>query len=57
MHNPTKSAVLKASEKQKRLEAALKRNMLRRKEQVNQRHHAQATLNKNGRGINHDNVG
>ncbi len=57
MHNPTKSAVLKASEKQKRLEAALKRNMLRRKEQVNQRHRAQATFNKNERGINHDNVG
>lgn len=57
MHNPTKSAVLKTSEKQKRLEAALKRNMLRRKEQVNQRHQAQATLNKNERGINHDNVG
>lgn len=51
MHNPSKSAVLKTSEKQKRLEAALKRNIMRRKEQTTQRHQAQTTLNKNERGI------
>lgn len=57
MNIPTKSAASKASENQKRLEAALKRNILRRKEQVNQRNHSHTTLNKNERGINHDNVG
>lgn len=56
MNNPTKSADLKASEKKKRLENALKRNMLRRKEQSNQRNQSDKQLNKIERDLNDDNV-
>lgn len=57
MNNPGKSDVLKASEKKQRLEEALKRNILRRKKQINQRSQALKTpVNKSERDINNDNV-
>jgi hypothetical protein len=56
MNNSTKSGDLKASEKKKRLEAALKRNMLRRKEQSNQRSQSDNPTTKIERSINDDNV-
>jgi hypothetical protein len=56
MNNSTKSGDLKASEKKKRLETALKRNMLRRKEQSNQRSQADSKLTNIERGLNNDNV-
>jgi hypothetical protein len=56
MNHPTKLAEIKASERKKRLEAALKRNMLRRKEQSNQRSESNTQTNTTERSINDDNV-
>jgi hypothetical protein len=56
MNNSPKSGDFKASEKKKRLEAALKRNMLRRKEQSNQRSQVDRTITNIERGLNNDNV-
>lgn len=56
MNNSKKPVDTKASEKKKRLEAALKSNMLRRKEQSNQRSQTNDQFNKTERGITNDNV-
>ncbi|WP_350332470.1 hypothetical protein [Candidatus Bodocaedibacter vickermanii] len=56
MNHPTKLSEIKASERKKRLEAALKRNMLRRKEQSNQRNESNNQPINTERGINNDNV-
>jgi hypothetical protein len=56
MNHPTKLDEIKASERKKRLEAALKRNMLRRKEQSNQRSESNTQTNTTERSINDDNV-
>lgn len=56
MNHPTKLGEIKASERKKRLEAALKRNMLRRKEQSNQRNEPNNQPINTERGINDDNV-
>ena len=56
MNHPTKLSEIKASERKKRLEAALKRNMLRRKEQSNQRNESNNQSINTERGINNDNV-
>lgn len=56
MNHPSKLDATKASEKKKRLEAALKRNMLRRKEQSNQRNESNNQPINTERGINDDNV-
>ena len=56
MNHPTKLGETKASARKKRLEAALKRNMLRRKEQSSQRNQSINQPINTERGINDDNV-
>ena len=56
MNLPPKLGEIKASERKKRLEGALKRNMLRRKEQSNQRNESNNQPSTTERGTNDDNV-
>lgn len=57
MNNPTKIATSKAEDRKKRLEAALKRNILRRKAQASQRSQTEAQpIVKTERGPSDDNV-
>jgi len=56
MNNPIKLDGIKAAKKKKRLEEALKRNILRRKQQSIQRQHAETRLNQSEGDANNDNV-
>jgi hypothetical protein len=56
MNNPIKLDGIKTAKKKKRLEEALKRNILRRKQQSIQRQHAETRLNQSEGDANNDNV-
>jgi hypothetical protein len=56
MNHTPKLGEIKASERKKRLEAALKRNVLRRKEQSNQRNESNNQPSTTERGTTNDNV-